>query len=280
MASILSIVLRNYRRFRGEIELPLSGGIDIVQTPPGMGKSSIAEAVAWCLAGEMSQDDVMNAEGRLADEGAMVSLTFSDPRRTVLERSISSPSGGMMERADVHPDGSFEEKREELFPASCIHSNIISGISLEMVMRGGRTGGERAVEGMRGWGASDAPLRASMEGTSLYLAMMPETAVSCIVFDRGGRPGVQCDAAGIGPDEYRAVVLSSALAFARESCPGVPVILDEPFEGMGIHAAGRAAEAVAGFMEGHQLVLLLSDANAIDAMRSTGKVDKELEIKG
>jgi hypothetical protein len=49
---------------------------------------------------------------------------------------------------------------------------------------------------------------------------------------------------------------------------------------MGIHAAGRAAEAVAQFMEGHQLVLLLSDANAIDAMRSTGKVDKELEIKG
>ncbi len=280
MASVLSIVLRNYRRFRGEIELPLSGGIDIIQTPRGMGKSTIAEAVAWCLAGGMSRDEVMNDEGRLAGEETMVSLAFADPRRTVLERSISRSSGGMREHAKVRPEGDFEQKREELFPMSCIDSNLISGISLERVMHGARTGGERAAERMRGWGASDAPLRASMEGTALYLAMMPETEISCIVFDQGGRPGVQCDSADISADEHRAVVLSSALAFARESCPGVPVILDEPFEGMSEHTAGRAAEAVAEFMEGRQLVLLLSGTNAIEVMRSTGKVDKELEIKG
>jgi hypothetical protein len=280
MASVLSIVLRNYRRFRGEIELPLSGGIDIVQTPRGMGKSSIAEAVAWCLAGGMPMDDVMNAEGRRAGEDTMVSLTFSDPCRTVLERSIAPSAGGWGERTQVRPEGSFEARREELFPGACIDSNLISGISLERVLGGARTGGERMVERVEGWGASDAPLQASMEGTALFLAMVPEPAVSCIVFDQGGRPGVRCDSAGVSADERRAVVLAAALAFARESCPGVPIILDEPFMGMDGDAMARTAEAVAEFMDGRQLVLLLSEASEIEAMRSTGRVGKELEIKG
>ena len=280
MAFIRSMVLRNYRRFRGEIELPFSGGIDIIQTPPGMGKSSIAEAVAWCLAGGMPHDELMNVEGREAGEGTLVALTFADDDGTVLERSISNIEGGPRERTAVRLEGAFERRREELFPSACIDSNIISGPSMGRVMSGERSGGERAVERMKGWSSSDALLRSSMEATSLYLAMVEEPSASCILFDERGRPSVQCEgAATIGPTEHRAVVLASAVAFARENCPGVPIILDEPFEQLGEHSA-RAAEATAEFMEGRQLIMLLSGMSGIERLRATGKVGKELEIKG
>ena len=260
MAFIRSMVLRNYRRFRGEIELPFSGGIDIVQVPKGMGKSSIAEAAAWCLVGGMPDSEVMNAEGKGVGEDTLV---------------------GLNERTAVRPDGVFDHLREELFPAACIDSNIISGSTLGRVMQGERSGGERAVERMRGWSEGDALLRSSMEATSLYLAMVDEPSASCLLFDRRGRPAVQCDGTPIiGPAEHHAVVLASALAFARESCPGVPVILDEPFKGLAGSEAARASEAVAVFMEGCQLIVLLSDVAEIDALHATGKVGKELEIKG
>ncbi|HHT74517.1 MAG TPA: AAA family ATPase [Methanomassiliicoccaceae archaeon] len=282
MAPVLSIVIRNYRRFRGEIELPLSGGMDVIQIPPGMGKSSVAEAVAWCLTGVMSRPDVINVEALEAGEDTMVSLTFSDADNTVLERSMSHVAGvGLMERPTVRPVGSFEERREQLFPSACIDSNIISGASIGRVMQGERTGGERALEQMKGWMASDAILRSSMEATSLYLSMVSDPAVSCLIFDERGRLGVQCDGPpSISIEEYRTIVLASALAFARENCPGSPVILDEPFKELGEQAAWRAAEAVAEFMDGHQLVLLLSEQNEIEALRSTGRLRKELEIMG
>lgn len=282
MAFIRSMVLRNYRRFRGEIELPFSGGIDIVQVPKGMGKSSIAEAAAWCLVGGMPDSEVMNAEGKEVGEDTLVALTFADAERTVLERSIGqTPGVGLNERTAVRPDGVFDHLREELFPAACIDSNIISGSTLGRVMQGERSGGERAVERMRGWSEGDALLRSSMEATSLYLAMVDEPSASCLLFDRRGRPAVQCDGTPIiGPAEHHAVVLASALAFARESCPGVPVILDEPFKGLAGNEAARASEAVAVFMEGRQLIVLLSDVAEIDALHATGKVGKELEIKG
>ena len=51
MAKLRSIVLRNYRRFAGEIELPLDPGMNLISIPAGLGKTSILEAISWCLLG-------------------------------------------------------------------------------------------------------------------------------------------------------------------------------------------------------------------------------------
>ncbi|NLI74626.1 MAG: hypothetical protein GX369_07675 [Euryarchaeota archaeon] len=280
MAYVQSIVLRNYRRFRGEVELPLSGGIDIIQVPQGMGKSSIVESVAWCLAGNISWNEVMNLEGRHAGESTMVSLKFYDPHQTVLERIILSSATGLEEDIITYPDGDFNAKREELFPLSCIHSNILSGISLERVAYGDRAGGEVAIEKMGGWDKHDAQLRSSMEATSLFSSMMLDSAITCLMFDEHGKLSVELDGPVVDIEECHAMTLAAAIAFARENCSGIPIFLDEPFEKMNSDIIEQVADAILEFMDGYQLVILLSNKDDVEKVRSSGRVDKELEIKG
>jgi len=148
-------------------------------------------------------------------------------------------------------------------------------------MQGERTGSEKAVERMSGWRSRDEQFTSSMEATSLYLAMVPDASVNCLLFDERGRPNLQCDRpAPIGTEERYALVLSAALAFARESFSGVPVILDEPFKWLRGDAVKRAANAIAEFMDGRQMIVLLSDPSEIAALRATDRVAKELEIMG
>lgn len=290
MAPLQSIVLRNYRRFRGEVEIPLSGGIDVITAPPGHGKSSLAEAVAWCLVGRgplTAASEVVNIDAMAeGDPDVLVSLTFRGEEEVVLERSLTAVAGvGLKERTAARVGGREGEDldawREELFPTPCLDSNIISGAAIGRVMQGERTGTERAVEGMPWWTITDALLRCSLEATGLFLSLAPDAAVSCVLFDERGRPMVQClEPERMGPLEQYFLVLSTALAFARESCPHVPVIMDDPFAGLDKEAAERAAEAVTEFMEGRQLVLLLSEPAEAAAVRATGRMEKELEIRG
>lgn|GEM_PF-1117189 len=289
MALLQSIVLRNYRRFRGEIEVPLSAGIDLICAPPGGGKSSLAEAVAWCLVGRSgaAASEVVNTDALAeGDPDVLVTLTFQAGGEVALERSLTAVAGvGLKERTAVRAEGKEEDDlaawREELFPAACIDSNIISGAAIVRSLQGERTGTERAVEAMSEWAFGEAYMRSSLEATSLFLAMVPDAAVSCLLFDERGRPVVQCYAPErLGPAEHHLLLLASALAFARESCPAVPVILDEPFEGLDEVTAERAVEAVTEFMAGRQLILLLSKPAEVAAVRATGRVDKELEIRG
>lgn len=289
MAPLQSIILRNYRRFRGEIEFSLSSGINLIQTLPGMGKSSIAEAVAWCLVGRRcgpTAAEVVNVDaGGAGDEDVLVSLSFQTDEEIILERSLTMAGTGMDERTAVHAngktDGEFTQQREALFPAACIHSNIISGASIGRVLQSERMGTERAVADMPGWNDGDAPLRASMEATSLYVSMVPNPSASCLLFNEHGQPLVQCSRAEpMGSTEHRLMILSAALAFARESCPGIPIILDEPFLGLDDATMERAVKVVTEFMDGHQVIFLLSRPSEIEAVRAIDHLEKEIEVRG
>jgi DNA repair exonuclease SbcCD ATPase subunit len=89
MAKLRSLTLINYRRFAGEIELPLDPGVNMIVMPPGMGKTTILEAVSWCLLGtELVADpeQVPNAEALGAGMAEVrVALTFTNGER--LERA-------------------------------------------------------------------------------------------------------------------------------------------------------------------------------------------------
>ncbi len=51
MSFLSSIILEDYRRFRGEIELPFCPGANLVVVPSGKGKTTLIEAISWCLLG-------------------------------------------------------------------------------------------------------------------------------------------------------------------------------------------------------------------------------------
>lgn len=275
MALLRSVVLRNYRRFAGEVELNLAPGLNLVHGPPGMGKSTIVEAVAWCLLGpEALPAGTEVRSAGVADE-AMVSLSFFAEDEPTLVRTERGPQALRRGKADPRP---FSQAREALFPAHCVPSNLISGTVLQRFLQGSPSGTERAVGTDRGWWGRDAAFRSSMEATCLFLSLVPDSAAVCLDFDPQGRPGVQLSRADpLTPEERYLATLASILGFARESCPDAPLLLDEPFLGLRRDRA-RAVEATIDFLAGRQCVLLLSDPEDVGTVRE--RADRELEVRG
>ncbi len=75
-------------------------------------------------------------------------------------------------------------------------------------------------------------------------------------------------------------MLSHALAFAREGTGVCPLFLDEPLEGARDGDRREMFSTILDALPGKQTVFLLSDPGDIDALRATGRADKELEIRG
>lgn len=297
MVKLRSLTLINYRRFVGEIELPLDPGVNTIVIPPGMGKTTILEAVSWCLLGtELVADpeQVPNVEALGAGMAEVrVALTFTNGER--LERfALFSQVDDRVERqawgwrlagADgtVAAEGSdaekFAEQAERLFPEVCVHANLISGSSLDRVARGGPSGPERAICCSDSWCTSDLSIRCSMTATGLLLTLCPDAPVRTLGYDPDGRPEISVEGA-LSPGQVRMAVLSHALAFARESTGVCPLFLDDPLDG--VRGGDRKAfySVILEALPSKQVVFLLSNQEDIDVLRSTGKVDKELEIRG
>lgn len=298
MAILRSIELRNYRRFRGEIELSLSPGINLVTTPPGGGKTTVLEAVSWCLLGNAlvcDPNQVPNVEALgVGMTEVLVGLTFEGGER--LERSAvlsSAPEGASQEgwrwrllNADagkVLEEGTdqegFVDVQERLFPEVCVHANLISGPSLEATLRGARCGVDRAVECSGMWCCSDLPIRCAMEATGLFLRACPDAPVNTVGYDAVGKPEITLHG-NIAADDVRMALLSHALAFAKEGGLDCPIFLDEPLAGVGSPDRPKLFNELIDFLPGRQVVFLLSRPEDIEALRGTGRVDKELEIWG
>ena len=298
MAKLRSIILRNYRRFAGEIALPLDPGTTMVIVPPGHGKSTVLEAIAWGLLGTAlvpRPGDVPNADAVGAGQAeVMVGLEFVNGER--LERSawfsrageevkqerwgwrlVDAGSGTALAEGDDGED--FADQQERLFPEGCVHANLISGPGLGAALRGARTGAERAVECSNVWCTSDLSLRASMEATGLFLSWRPDAPVNTLGFDPQGRPEVSA-CGPLDEGDLHLALLALALAFAKENGRTCPVLLDDPFGPAGDRDRMALFGPVLEAMDGRQLVFLLSDELDALALRSTGRVDKELEIRG
>ena len=298
MAKLRSIVLRNYRRFAGEIELPLDPGINLISIPAGLGKTSILEAVSWCLLGtelvaEPEQVPNIEALGKGMAE-VLVGLEFVNGER--LERYalfsylageveqeawgwrlVDAASGKVIREGDSGDD--FADQQERLFPESCVHANLINGPALRQAVAGCRGGVERAVSSSNNWCTSDLSVRCSMEATGLFLSLCPEAPVNALGYDPDGRLEMTVH----GPlteAEVHQALLSHAVAFAKENARVCPIFLDDPFGPIDDLDRNAQFEALVGSLPSRQVVFLLSDPRDIAALRSTGKVDKELEIRG
>lgn len=298
MAKLRSIVLRNYRRFAGEIELPLDPGINLITVPAGQGKTSILEAVSWCLLGTelvSEPEQVPNIEALgtgMAD--VLVGLEFVNGER--LERFalfsycsgeaaqeawgwrlVDAASGKVIDQGDDGDD--FADHQERLFPETCVHANLINGPTLRRAAQGCRSGVERAVNSSNNWCTSDLSLRCSMEATGLFQSFCPETRVDTLGYDPDGRLEVSLSGP-LSETEVRLALLSHAVAFAKENAKVCPIFLDDPFDGVDGRDRTGSFEALVAMLPSRQVVFLLSDHEDIAALRSTGKVDKELEIHG
>jgi hypothetical protein len=297
MAKLRSLTLINYRRFAGEIDLPLDPGVNLVVIPPGMGKTTILEAISWCLLGNelvSEPGQVPNAEalGRGKTE-VRVGMAFTNGER--LERfalcsmvddrverqgwgwRLTGSDGTVVDEGDDPRD--FADHAERLFPEACVHANLISGSSLGRVARGGTSGPERAVQCSDTWCTSDLSIRCAVEATGLFLGLCPGAPVRTLGYGPEGRPEIAAEGA-LSPEQVRLAVLSHALAYARESTGVCPLFLDDPFDGVsGGDRRGMFTE-VLDALPSKQVVFLLSDPEEVEALRSTGRVDKELEIRG
>lgn len=297
MAKLRSLTLINYRRFAGEIELPLDPGVNLVVIPPGMGKTTILEAIAWCLLGnelvadpeQVANDDVLGA----GMAQVMVALTFVNGER--LERfALYSRVGERVEQqgwgwrltggdgavvAEGDDAEEFADHAERLFPEACVHSNLISGSALARAAEGGTGGPERAVQCSNTWCTSDLSIRCSMAATGLFLDLCPEAPVRTLGYDPEGRLEATVEGS-LSPQQVRMAVLSHAVAYAGEGGKVCPVFLDDPLEGAVQEDRSKLLTAVLDALPSRQIVLLLSDPGDVIALRSTRRVDKELEIRG
>jgi hypothetical protein len=297
MAKLRSVTLVNYRRFAGEIELPLDPGVNLVVVPYGMGKTSVLEAISWCLLGnDMVADPALVPNREALGTGmtkVLVALTFINGER--LERyALFSLAEDRAERqrwgwrltgsnGEVLAEGddaeAFSEQAERLVPEACVHAGLISGSSLAGVARGGTCGPERAIRCSGSWCTSDLSIRCSFAATSLFLEMCPSAQIGTLGYDPEGRPEISVEGP-LSPEQVRMAVLSHAIAFAGEGAVVCPIFLDDPLEGAGSIERGGLFSAMLDFLRKRQVVLLLSDPADIDALRATGRVDKELEIRG
>lgn len=297
MAKLRSLTLINYRRFAGEIELPLDPGVNLVVVPAGKGKTTILEAISWCLLGNelvADADQVPNAEALGAGMAEVrVGMTFVNGER--LERfALYSLVDDRVERqgwgwrltgsdgrvaAEGDDTEEFADHAERLFPEACVHANLISGGSLERVAQGGTSGPERAVQCSDTWCTSDLAIRCSMEATGLFMGLCPGAPVRALGYDPEGRPEILVEGA-LSPEQVRLAVLSHALAFARESTGVCPMFLDDPLEGARAGDRKGMFSAILDALPSKQVVLLLADPEDVAALRSMDRVDKELEIRG
>ncbi len=201
MAKLRSLTLINYRRYAGEIELPLDPGVNLIVIPPGMGKTTILEAISWCLLGNelvADPEQVPNAEALGAGMAEVrVAMTFVNGER--LERfALYARTDDRVERqgwgwrltggdgaviAEGDDAGEFAEHAERLFPEACVHANLISGGSLERVTRGGASGPERAIRCSDTWCTSDLSIRCSMAATELLTGLCPSAPVRTLGYD-------------------------------------------------------------------------------------------------
>jgi hypothetical protein len=298
MAKLRSIVLRNYRRFAGEIELPLDPGVNLIVIPTGQGKTSILEAVSWGLLGpelvtEPEQVPNVDALGKGMAE-VLVGLEFVNGER--LERFalfsylsgeaeqeawgwrlVNAGSGEVLAQGDGGEE--FADQQERLFPETCVHANLINGPGLLRTLEGCQSGVERAVDSSNNWCTSDLSLRCSMEATGLFLAFRPEAPVNTLGYDPEGRLEMSVH----GPltrSDLQLALLSHALSFAKENAKVCPIIIDDPLSG--VEAADRKGlfDAILDALPSRQLIFLLSDEGDVAALRATGRIDKELEIRG
>lgn len=298
MAKLLAISLLNYRRFAGEVEIPLDPGVNIVLIPPGMGKTTILEAVAWCLMGnEMVSDPTLVPNVDALDHGLTevnVALTFVNGER--LERFAQFASGpeevvrqswgwrlrrvsdGSIIR-EGNDEEEFSEHQERLFPEACVHANLISGPDLSRTLKGGRSGPERAVQCSDNWCTSDLSLRCSMEATGLFHRMSPDAQVDILDYDPEGR--LELSLCGpLSEEDVHLAILSHALAFSRENARVCPLLLDDPLGEVGLGEETRLYAEIIDLLPMRQLIFLLASFEQASALRSTGRVDKELEIRG
>jgi hypothetical protein len=118
-----------------------------------------------------------------------------------------------------------------------------------------------------------------MEATALFLALRPGAPVDCLGYDPEGRLELQVHGT-LDMTELRVALLSHALAFAKENAKVCPVFIDDPFGGVDGAERRGMFDAILEAMNGRQLIFLLSEEREAAALRATGKVDKELEIRG
>jgi hypothetical protein len=118
-----------------------------------------------------------------------------------------------------------------------------------------------------------------MSATGLFLRFCPDAAVRTLGYDPEGRPEAAVDGP-LSPRQVRLAVLSHALAFAGQSTGVCPLVLDDPLEGVGPEGHGELFMTMLDALPSRQIVILLSDPGDIATLRSTGRVDKELEIRG
>jgi hypothetical protein len=298
MAKLRSIVLRNYRRFTGEIELPLDPGINLITMPAGQGKTTLLEAVSWGLLGtelvaEPEQVPNIEALGKGMTD-VLVGLEFVNGERLERQalfscvagevtqeawswRLIDVASGQVIDEGNVGED--FADQQERLFPETCVHANLINGPALRRAVQGGRSGVERAVNTSNNWCTSDLSLRCAIEATGLFLALCPEAKVDALAYDPEGR--LEMSMRGpLTETEVHLALLSHAVAFAKENTKVCPIFLDDPFDPTDVLDRTRLFQALVEWLPSRQVVFLLSDHRDIAALRSTGTVDKELEIRG
>jgi hypothetical protein len=298
MAKLRSAILRNYRRFAGEILLPFDQNVNMIVIPAGQGKTSILEAVSWCLLGTdlVSQpDQIPNADALGAGMAeVLVGLEFTNGER--LERFaqfsciddkveqqrwgwrlVEAGSGKVIEEGSDGDD--FADQQERLYPEICVHAGLISGPQLDTTLQGCPSGVERGVQCSNVWCTTDLSLRSSMEATSLFLALRPEAPVDCLGYDPDGRLELQIHGT-LDRSDIHLALLSHALAFAKESARVCPIFIDDPFSGVSDQDRQRLFNALLDAMKGCQLIFLLSEGMDTAALRATGRVDKELEIRG
>jgi hypothetical protein len=295
MAKLSSVTFVNYRRFAGEVEIPLDRGVNLIVVPPGMGKTTILEAIAWCLLGNDMVPDprkVPNAEALGAGMTKVaVALKFVNGESlerfalfSVIDDEVEQQGWGWRLFDDQKvialgdDGGEFTDHAERLFPEACVHANLISGPSLARTAAGGRSGPERAVECSNTWCTTDLSLRCSMEATEIFLRLRPDAPVRTIGYDPEGR----LEATVEGPlstDEIIAAVLSHALAYAKEHATVCPLFLDDPLANSGALDRHRAFSEIVRALPSRQLIFILSDPLDVEALRGIGP-DKELEIRG
>lgn len=296
MAVLRSITMRDYRRYQGEVELELGDDVTVISMPLGNGKTTVLEAITWCLFGSGAADtsEIANAQ-EMCRGGAevMVALGFEGGAR--LERSASCPADGGAEAQNIrwslvdqngkaaqgrpNDEDEFIDLQEELFPNACAYSNLVSGPGL----MGGSGRIEKAVMASGEWCCTDLPLRAGAQATALFFEACPSSMIDLVAYDPIGRPEVGIDPGGeVEAQEVQMALLAHSLGFikAHDRDGNCPIFLDDPFHGMGAELKGRALRAMLNFFEGRQVIFLLSDPSEVEALRAAGAVDKELEIWG
>jgi len=296
MAKLTSILLVNYRRFHGEVEMPLDPGVNLIAIPAGRGRSTLLEAISWCLLG----NELVSDPGQVPNLDAlgsgmakvMVSLSFVNGETLERYALFSDESGevaqqgwGWMLRrsadAGIIAEGDdaeeFAEQQERLFPEACVHANLIDGSDLIHIMHGRQSGPERAVQCSDNWCTSDLSLRCAMQATELFHRLCPGGGIDALDYGPEGRLELTLNAPP-SLSEVRLALLSHALAFARENAPVCPVIMADPL-GESVERPEQYRH-ILDLFPSRQLIFLLSDADDIEALRSTGRVDRELEIRG